>query len=456
MIAPALLAVAAAIAPSDFAYVWPLATPGDEGAWQVELTPDVHRVLVDPDLRDVAVFDATGRPVPAAPYEPLPPPPVERRVSLPVFAFPRPAGEAAWDVRLRVARGPDRALRELATAVVAADPRARASDYVLDASRAAGPIETLALAWTPRPGEPAARFAVEGSEDLEHWVVLVPAATVVSLEKDGDALDRREIPLPSSTATYLRLRALGESVLDDLRVEAALTPAAPSPVRRWQEASWSAREEVPLPDGRRQGVYTYEVPCWLDVQAVRLEPAARSLAQVTVRSRVGEGETASWLVRGGFTLVGVRQGDEAVVRDEADVSPGPRARAWRIEALPPFDEPPRLLVSARSDRLAFLAQGSAPYRLAAGSGSARRADAPVADAVRELRQRFGPTWEPPPATPGPREVAGGERALAPATRPLAWKTWLLWAVLALGAGLIALLAVRLLRNPSAPGPTGGA
>jgi hypothetical protein len=450
----ALLAVAAAVAPSDFAYTWPLVTGGDGGAWQVELTPDVHRVLVDPELRDVEVFDAAGRPVPVARYEPLPPAPIERRVSLPVFAFPRPAGDVAWDVRLRVARGPDRSLRQLASAVVERGPPPRASDYVLDASRAGAPIEALQLSWAPRSGETAARFAVEGSEDLEHWSVLVPAATVVSLERGGDALDRREIPVPASAATYLRLRALGESVLDDLRVDAKLVPAPPPPVRSWQETRLSAHEITPLPGdgGRRHGVYTYEVPGWLDVEAVRLEPATRSLAQVTVRSRVGEGETAAWLGRGGFTLVGVREGDEAVVRDEAAVNPGPRSRTWRIEALPPFDEPPRLFVSAKPDRFAFLAQGSGPYRLAAGSGSARRADAPVADAVRELRQRFGPTWEPTPATLGPREVAGGERALEPAPVPLPWKTWILWAVLAVGAGLVALLAVRLLRNPPASGP----
>lgn len=455
MIALPLLLAAAAAAPSDYAYAWPLATAGEAGAWQVELSPEIHAALVDPSLRDLEVFDAEGHPLPASRYEPPPPAPVERRVALPVFGLPRPAGGEAWDVRFRVERGPDRALREVTRATVEAGP-GRVTDYLLDASRVEGPIAALVLTWTARPGATTARFAVEGSEDLERWSVLVPAATVVALHAEGDALERREIAVPPTRATYLRLRALEAADLGPLEVEAKLAPAPLAPVRRWQETALASETSVELPDGRRQGEYTYELPGWLDVEAVRLEPAGRrTLAAVTLRSLVGEEDLAAWLPRGGFTLVGVRQGEEAVVRDEAPVSPGPRSRRWKVEAIPPFEAPPRLFVSARPDRLAFLAQGPGPYRLAAGSGTARRADAPVDAALAELRRRFGPTWEPEVAALGEREVLGGERARAPAEAPWPWKTWVLWAVLAGGAGLVALFAARLLRSAPAA-PRGGA
>jgi hypothetical protein len=456
--AAVLLAAATGAAdaePTDYAYAWPLATPGDGGAFQVELTPEIHAVLVDPSLLDLEVFDGSGRPVPVARYEPPPAEPVARTVPLPVFVLPRRPGDGAWDVRLRVERGPDRSLRQVAAEVGAEGAAPSAADYLLDASRLEAPVAALVLSWTPRPGATTARFAVEGSEDLEHWTVLVPAAAVVSLHADGKALERREIPVPSSRWSYLRLRALDRAHLGDLRVEAELVPAPAAPERRWIGTTLASEETRELPGGgRRVGIYTYEVPGWFDVEAVRLEPVGRRvLSQVTVRSVVGEGGNAAWLPRGGFTLVDVRQGEEAVIRDEATLSPGPRSRSLRIEATPPFERAPELFVAPRPDRIAFLAEGTGPYRLAAGSGSARRTEAPVPEALAELRRRFGRTWEPPIATPGAREVLGGERALEPAPEPLPWKSWILWAVLAGGAGLVVALAVRLLR-PAGRGAQG--
>jgi hypothetical protein len=451
--AAALLATAAGASPADYAYAWPLATPGDSGAFQVELTPEIHGVLVDPSLLDLEDFDGSGRAVPVARYDPPPREPVARTVPLPVFALPRHPGDAAWDVRLRVERGPDRSLRQLDAEVGAPGRGPTVADYLLDASRLEAPVAALALSWTPQTGATAARFAVEGSEDLEHWTVLVPAAAVVSLHADGETLERREIPLPNSRWSYLRLRALDRSDLGALRVEAELVPAPPAPERRWIGAALAGDETRDLPGGRRVGIYSYEVPGWFDVEAVRLEPVGRRvLSQVTVHSLAGRGETSAWLPRGGFTLVDVRQGDRAVVRDETTVGPGPRSRSFRIEATPPFDRAPALFVAPRPDRIAFLAEGPGPYRLAAGSGSARRTEAPIHDALAELRGRFGKSWEPPPAVPGEREVLGGERALAPAPTPLPWKSWILWAVLAGGAGLVAVLAMRLLRPQAAAGP----
>ena len=55
-----------AAAADDYAYAWPLQTPGDSAAWQVELTPEVYATVTRADLRDVAVLNAAGDPVPMA------------------------------------------------------------------------------------------------------------------------------------------------------------------------------------------------------------------------------------------------------------------------------------------------------------------------------------------------------------------------------------------------------
>jgi hypothetical protein len=50
----------------DYAYRWPLQAEGQNAAWQFELTPEVYAALVDPELRDFAVFNADGQAVPVA------------------------------------------------------------------------------------------------------------------------------------------------------------------------------------------------------------------------------------------------------------------------------------------------------------------------------------------------------------------------------------------------------
>ena len=68
---PLVAALAAAPAPQDFAYSWPLVLAGDDGAHRVALSEDVYRRVVRDDLSDVVAFDADGHPVPFGPV-PLP------------------------------------------------------------------------------------------------------------------------------------------------------------------------------------------------------------------------------------------------------------------------------------------------------------------------------------------------------------------------------------------------
>ena len=95
----------------------------------------------------------------------------------------------------------------------------------------------------------------------------------------------------------------------------------------------------------------------------------------------------------------------------------------------------------------FLAQGPAPYVLAAGSMRAQRANAPIPQLVAELRRQRGAGWQPSPAYLGAIKPLAGEAALQPVRD---WKSWLLWAVLASGAVVVAGFAFSLLRSPKSP------
>lgn len=93
----------------------------------------------------------------------------------------------------------------------------------------------------------------------------------------------------------------------------------------------------------------------------------------------------------------------------------------------------------------FLAQGAAPYSLAAGSVRATRREAPLQPMVDAMREQRGAAWQPASAKLGPPQDLAGAAALAPQRD---WKRWLLWGVLVLGALVVAGFAASLLRKPA--------
>jgi len=69
----------------------------------------------------------------------------------------------------------------------------------------------------------------------------------------------------------------------------------------------------------------------------------------------------------------------------------------------------------------------------------------------------GTPWQPGEARLGARQVRAGERAYQPAPElpiPRDWKTWILWAVLIVGSGIVVWFALSVLRARPIP-DTGG-
>ena len=117
-----------------------------------------------------------------------------------------------------------------------------------------------------------------------------------------------------------------------------------------------------------------------------------------------------------------------------------RDRQWRVASKPALAKAPTLQLQYRPERFVLLAQGPRPYTLVAGSVRAAREDYPVQAALAASNT------PPQPATLGEGSEAGGAAAMAP-KRGEDWQRWVLWAVLALGACLVLLVSLRVLRQP---------
>jgi len=450
------VARAAAAAGDAYAYAFVLRSDGESAAWQVELNPDVYAVAAV-DLHDVGVVDADGNAAPAALYRPPAAGAVDALVDLPLFAVPQPepgAQPGSDAIRLQIERGADGRLRRVA-ADVGAPPAPREAparaDLLLDASAIRDAFAALRIDWSPDT-DVSAQFDIAGSDDLQQWRPLAARATVLHLTQGGNMLDRHEVALDHSRVAYLRLRRLDDGpALPALRVQLRTNAAASATrsARRWLPATAVAGEAAPAEpaDAGRPPAFHYRLPAALLVDAVKVELADdNSLARVAVFSLEHNGAAERWASRASFVAFRLRQDGATIGNDDQAVLPARAARDWRIAPATPLAQAPALSVAYVPQRLVFLAQGKAPFRLVAGSATARRGDYPIDAALASLRSGRAQDWQPPLATLGARATLAGDAALAPAPVPRDWKTWLLWGVLVGAALLIAAMALSLVRG----------
>lgn len=439
---------AAAIAPDDFAWTFPIQTDGaDAAAWRVELTADAYAWIQDEDLRDVAVFNAAGQPVPVARIDtPATVVTREQRTPLPTLALPAGgSGGVTTDLSLRIERDANGRLQridagEQGTAAAPMPTR----DWLVDAAAMDEAASGFVLDWSaPRAGV-SARFAVAASDDLQTWRPLARVA-VLALQQDGVGIERRDVAIPPTRARYFRLSRLDDGAeLEKLSVTARSTHRDRNePAREWFTAEVSA----PAPGGSDARGIDYALPAALPVDRVRVELGGdNAVAALTLAIPPSSHPAARDRVLARFDAFRLHAGDDVLRNDAIALPSAVRTRRLRLLPRVPMATPPALHVGYRPDALVFLAEGAGPYVLAVGSRAARRADYPLDAALATLRSRLGQDWQPPTATLGAAQAAGGEAVLREPPPPPPWRQWLLWGVLVLGAALVGGLALGLLRE----------
>lgn len=450
-----LLALAGAR--DDYARQWPLALQGDAGAYRVVLDPAVYRSAQSPALRDVDVLDASGAPVPSALFsadQPLAQLP--RLVELPWFPLPPGPAAQAQDIAVISQRNADGSVSRVETRLAHAQPAATGTDaWLVDASALRAPIVALVLAWPQDAAPLQASYRVEGSDDLRTWQVLQPQAQLLDLVRDGRHLTQRRIALDAGAVAdgtldgsastrstkYLRLLPKAQGAAPAITgVHAEL--ATPSAALPWHWATLSGHAVVE--HGRTE--YRYTLDRRFPVERADVALAGNNAGEWTLQSR--DADDAPWRTRAGPWVayrVGAAQRDRSAAQPLDGVA---RDRYWRLSSRTPVNAVPQLRLGYRPEVVVFVAQGSAPFTLVAGSGRALRAEAPVPQLVQALRTQHGSDWQPANALLGAPTVLAGDSALSPPPLRRDWKAWLLWSVLLAGVVIVAAFAASLLRKPA--------
>ncbi|MGA9343423.1 MAG: DUF3999 domain-containing protein [Rhodanobacteraceae bacterium] len=430
----------------DYARQWPLRMQDPQAdAYRVVLSLEVYRSSMSASLGDIDVFNADGRPVPAALFEaqtPLAQPP--HRIALPWFALPRGSAAQARDITLISERDADGHLRRVETRLANAQPQGGepANAWLIDASGVHRRIVALLLDWPTATSPLDVAYRVEGSDELRTWRTLQPRVQLLDLMRNDQRLRQRRIALDGD-AHYLRLLPLSADAalpLAGVTAELAPIPAA----QNWQ---WMNIEGKPVEEkGRRYVDFTLDGH--FPVARADIDVGSNDAGEWTLQSR--DDVEHPWHTRAG-PWVAFRVGKDTVGdRSAAQALNGIfRDRYWRLSSRSPTAGLPTLRLAYRPEVMVFLANGKPPFALAAGSARATRADAPLPQLVAALRKQHGSEWQPATATLGGAEMLAGPQALVPRAQVRDWKDTILWTLLVAGALVVAALAIGLLRK--APG-----
>lgn len=427
---------------AEYAYAFSLDTNAPAEAYRVVLNPTVY-ASANPsaDLRDVVVVNALGRPVP---FGPLPPsPPVPRHVALEARLLPLPAGAMARN-GVEISRNADGGIVISQPSNGALSPRPR--QWLVDAGRAIT-LESVALDPSSLQEDFQLQLAVDASNDLRQWHSLVNNVALVRVHGEQGQVEQLSIETPTTMPSrYYRLRLID----GDVDWSAGHAPAVrldgndrDAMADRASQLHWLAATN----SSSNGSDYDFTLPATLPVEAVKVQlPATNTAARVHLMSPAGEGQT-SWIEVASLDLVRAagKEGD-------ATATFAPRAaQHLRLHSDTPLAEAPRLSIGWLPPQYVYLAEGGGPYRLLVGSYAARRGDYPVDEALEKLRAKNGAAWLPPMATLGARVDEAGAQALQAPKVPYDWTKPLLWAVLVVGALMVAAMALRLLRDAKRDG-----
>jgi len=431
---------------TGYATQWPLETPGEAGAYRVVLGPDMYRATVDLRARDIDVIDATGTPVPSGLFA------ADRdlaqriqRVPLRWFALPAaPATGQSQGWELQSELDADGRLRNVQARVtgMTADALPR-NVFIVDASQLRADLRALRVQWRGADSLDAG-YRVDASDDLDRWRPLAERGRLVDLQRGGNRLVQQRIGIDTAGTRprYLRLTPdRNDTRIEVTGIEAELSiPAAPTALQ-WIELRGT-------PDARAKATWMFALDARVPVAQVDVVLPGNHAVEWQLDSRPHGDETWTprvdrWMAYGVAGPGGAdRSGPRVLTRMTRD-------RQWRLRGTGSMTAAPVLRVGYRPEVLVFVAQGTPPYALVAGSGLARREDAPIAPLIDALRIARGADWQPDVATAGAATTLAGDAA-RDATPPRDWRTWLLWGVLILGALVVVAFAMQLLRKPREP------
>ncbi|MDR1228466.1 MAG: DUF3999 domain-containing protein [Azoarcus sp.] len=493
------LAAPAAENIADYAYRMVI-EPEKEATWyRVEIPASVQWQAAHADLRDLRVFNAKGESLPFALTRREARHTPKRREAearlFPLYADEAVDGAPSTDLvhsnGLRIRRDGSGAVEIEVTDARHAKRSGKAAPgiqkvlrgWLLDASALDFVPDRLFFDWAGEQ-EGFFRFAIEGSDDLEHWYDW-GHGQIVQFHFNGQSIVQREIHLPRRKVRYLRLLWQDAEQAGGVRgarfagmatdVESApfvwSPPIAGEPVSgREGEFIWTFSLSLPLarvsilideantlapvifsgrdePQSPPATAQSKGKP--LAAEILRGERRASDVFRSRSHERVRESarEENAWRTLASGVVYRLTASTGEQVEEDLDLPDVP-VRQLRLQIDPRGGglgaKAPVIKLALHARSLTFLARGDAPYQLAVGRAGAQPADLPLATLIPVEATASGRL--------GRAHVVGSVSApvvrenAPPIVEDDGNAKIVLWAVLFMGVALLAGMAFSLLRS----------
>ncbi|HXG27372.1 MAG TPA: DUF3999 domain-containing protein [Nevskiales bacterium] len=441
-----LSAAHAAEAPTlrDFAWRQTLETDG-RPLQELALPDAVYANALDPALGDLRVFNRDGGVVPHAlcPAPPAlePEPLLETLTPFALQAGVTPVAGEGGRIEVRTADG-------ASVVVNGAAPRGAGPEgpvaYILDLRGREEPLRAIRLDWQSADQASEATISLHSSEDLSHWMTLMPSATLLHAQAGGRSLQRARIPLPERPYRFLRIEAGARGPLP--RIGSAVAERVTAP--ELAPPAWFETRALPPDKNESETAFWFDAGRRAPVHSAEVRLPATNMA-LGVRLQSRSDPAQPWRTRWQGEVFAIAS--ESAQRNQTVVQFEPsHDRYWRLAVERGAEtlrgSVPTLLLGYQPARLRFLAQGEGPFQLAYGSArvplqAAVGCDALLANLGAEERSK-----QTGQAQALVMPVRGNLEVLKPLPKPTPLRQILLWAVLIAGALLVAAMALSLLRK----------
>jgi hypothetical protein len=418
----------------EFGYEAPIALKGTASVYRAPLTTSVYQGVTRADLGDMRVFNASGEIVPHGLTRPAAES-TKQSVALPLFPLELSPDRPHGDVSLQVEVKNDGAIVNVNNSTRAISGQ---RTYLLDATQVEKTLTALTFQWQSEGGNSnLRRINIETSDDLKNWRVLTQGI-LAKLEHDGQIFERNRVEFPAHRVKYLRILPVdssGDAGLTLTRVDGELSAEA-EPSRNWLTLTAQTSEK---PGERR-----YVLGAKMTIDRARIALAANSVARVTILFRYKDGD--SWQYAGQKTVYRLETSGTVIKDDEINFGRGIVADQWLLRQVGGsgggLSQVSALDLGWIPHDLVFVARGPEPFTLAYG----RNGLTPVDDGINELLQQTmrgnHQRVEIGEAKLESSRELRGARALQ-RSWTAGWKSWLLWAILLLGVGMLTYLALRI-------------
>jgi hypothetical protein len=426
---------------SDYAWGFPIEVGEEASFYAVELPLEVNQSVTDSVLRDAGVYNGNGNPVPRM-FEQVAEEsePVERSNPLPSLPLYEAVDTRSGEDGLAIQRdGDSMQFKFDLEDLLAPDEDERLVAYIVDTRQSDDNEAALDLVWgLTEPGF-MGRVMIDGGNDLQNWSP-VGSAVVAYLREDSASIEQRRVKLRRGDFDFLRIRWEGLPEAWHLaQVMGVYLDGAADTVRKFVTLESSS---VDPDDGGR--IFALGGAPVVDQLRVVLPQANTVIsAQVSYWSERRE----QWLHAGRGSYHHIIRNNNAVISDPIKIKKTRTSKFKVLVTRGPTDVTMQLEVGWRPDRLLFLAQGQAPFTLAAGSANDGMQRFPQhriygARSLADLAENNGGGVT---ATLGPRYTLGGPERLV-ATRQINWRTLLLWFGLVLGVVFVGYMASKTIRE----------